>query len=124
MVPSEMLERSSDQHRLQFFERVESAPEGDSWAIKQSNKESSSSRASQSKKAIVPSTDPVKSLMQVIGAQRNRTSTETGNTPENYKMFVDLIFRMLAYNPKERAKPEEALNHPFILSGEHPPTPG
>jgi serine/threonine protein kinase len=66
----------------------------------------------------------VKSLTQVIGAQRNRTSSETGNTPQNYKMFVDLIYRMLAYDAEDRIKPEEALNHPFILSGEPPPSQG
>jgi dual specificity tyrosine-phosphorylation-regulated kinase 1 len=60
----------------------------------------------------------------VIGAQRNRTSSESGNTPENYKMFVDLINRMLAYEPEERISPEEALQHPFILSGDPPPTVG
>lgn len=122
MVPAEMLERSGDQHRLQFFERVET--EQGQWIIKQSNTSSSSSRSSQAKKAIKPSTDPVKSLTQVIGAQRNRTSSETGNTPQNYKMFVDLIYRMLAYDAEDRIKPEEALNHPFILSGEPPPSQG
>jgi dual specificity tyrosine-phosphorylation-regulated kinase 1 len=66
----------------------------------------------------------VKSLTEVIGAQRNRTSSESGNTPQNYKMFVDLINRMLAYDPEERIKPEEALNHPFILYGDPPPTTG
>lgn len=122
MVPAEMLERSGDQHRLQFFERVET--EQGQWIIKQTNTSSSSSRSSQAKKAIKPSTDPVKSLTQVIGAQRNRTSSETGNTPQNYKMFVDLIYRMLAYDAEDRIKPEEALNHPFILSGEPPPSQG
>ena len=32
-------------------------------------------------------------------------------------MFVDLIYRMLAYDAEDRIKPEEALNHPFILYG-------
>jgi serine/threonine protein kinase len=39
-------------------------------------------------------------------------------------MFVDLIYRMLAYDAEDRIKPEEALNHPFILSGEPPPSQG
>jgi serine/threonine protein kinase len=60
----------------------------------------------------------------VIGAQRNRTSSETGNTPQNYKLFVDLIHRMLAYDAEDRIKPEEALNHPFILSGDPPSSIG
>ena len=124
MVPNEMLERSGDQHRLQFFEKVRVLPDNERWAIKQLNTKSSSPSRSQAKATILPSTDPVKSLTDVIGAQRNRTSSESGNTPQNYKMFVDLIYRMLAFDPEERIKPEEALNHPFILSGDPPPTVG
>ena len=43
---------------------------------------------------------------------------ETGNTPRNYELFVDLVYRMLAYDPKERIKPDEALNHAFIRAGD------
>lgn len=119
MVPDEMLNRGGDQQRLQFFEKIGLPGEHERWVIKQTNTKSSSpSRSSKTK--IVPSMDPIKSLTEVIGAQRNRTSSESGNTPENYKMFVDLIHRMLAYNPEDRISPEEALQHPFILSGEPP----
>ena len=121
MVPDEMLERAADQARLQFFEKIGLPGEHERWAIKQTNTKSSSPSRS-SKTMIVPSMDPVKSLTEVIGAQRNRTSSESGNTPENYKMFVDLIHRMLAYDPEERITPEEALQHPFIVSGEPPPS--
>lgn len=126
MVPTEMLERAGEPQRLQFFEKVGLE---DRWAIRQTNSKSSSSSSSSSpsrssKAKIEPSADPVQSLTQVIGAQRNRTSSESGNTPQNYKMFVDLIHRMLAYDPEERITPEEALQHPFILSGEPPPTAG
>ncbi|OHS96358.1 CMGC family protein kinase [Tritrichomonas foetus] len=34
----------------------------------------------------------------------------------NREMFVDLLMRMLALNPEQRATPEEALEHPFITS--------
>lgn len=121
MTPTEMIERASDQHRLQFFEKIGLPGENERWVIKQTSSKSSSPSRSSGKAKIVPSTDPIKSLTDVIGAQRNRTSSESGNTPENYRMFVDLIHRMLAYNPEERISPEEALQHPFILSGDPPP---
>ena len=31
-----------------------------------------------------------------------------------YRLFVDLINRMLAYDPKKRINPIEALRHPFF----------
>lgn len=110
MVPTDMIERASETPKSQFFERIGLPGEHERWVIRQSN--------------TIPSDDPIKSLREVIGAQRNRTSSESGNTPENYKMFVDLINRMLAYEPEERISPEEALQHPFILSGDPPPTVG
>ena len=39
-----------------------------------------------------------------------------------YDHFIDLINRMLAFDPDERIKPEEAMRHPFILSGEQAKT--
>mmetsp|Transcript_22305 Transcript_22305/g.25833 ORF Transcript_22305/g.25833 Transcript_22305/m.25833 type:complete len:651 (+) Transcript_22305:782-2734(+) len=66
----------------------------------------------------VPSEDPAKSLMDIISAETHRKKkyppSETGNSPHNYKLFVDLIHRMLTYDPRKRIKPEEALNHPFV----------
>lgn len=124
MVPTEMLERAGDTQRLQFFEKIGLPGEHERWAIRQTSTKASSSPSRSSKPKIVPSEDPIKSLREVIGAQRNRTSSESGNTPENYKMFVDLIHRMLAYDPEERISPEEALQHPFIISGDPPPTAG
>jgi serine/threonine protein kinase len=135
MVPDNMLEQSSDQHRLQFFDR-EVSPTGRAiWTIKQHNTGgssrgggSSSSNPNQSsqqqqqqassKIVVVPSQDPITSLMEVIRAETSRKKkyppSETGNSPRNYELFVDLIHRMLAYDPRKRIKPEEAMNHPFV----------
>merc|ERR1719330_481477 len=33
---------------------------------------------------------------------------------QSYVLFVDLIYRMLAYNPEERISPVDCLLHPFI----------
>ncbi|CAB9525011.1 Probable dual specificity protein kinase madd-3 [Seminavis robusta] len=125
MVPSRMLDISSDQHRLQFFEKSVSAAGVDEWALRQVRSSSSSRPSStqqqqqpQPKQVVVPSRDPVASLTEVITSDAHRKKkfppAETRNTARNYELFIDLVHRMLAYDPKERIKPAEALNHPFI----------
>ena len=132
-----MLEQSSDQHRLQFFERVVGPSGQVSWAIKQQNISGSSRVGSSSKvdatgqkqefqdfasskpaALVIPSENPARSLMEIISAETHRKKkyppSETGNSPRNYELFVDLIHRMLTYDPRKRIKPEEALNHPFV----------
>jgi serine/threonine protein kinase len=132
MMPDEMLEQSTDQHRLQFFERAVLDSTGRvGWTLKQVNTTGTTSRSGATgsqpqqpsnttapKRPIVPSHDPIASLMEVIRAETNRKKkyppSETGNSPRNYEVFVDLIHRMLAYDPRHRIKPLEALEHPFI----------
>jgi len=140
MVPDHMLEQSSDQHRLQFFERVVGPSGRVGWTIKQQNTAGSSRVGSSSKPdatghqqkqevqdfpssskpvaIVIPSESPAKSLMEIISAETHRKkkypSSETGNSPRNYELFVDLIRRMLTYDPRKRIKPEEALDHPFV----------
>lgn len=134
MVPSSILDQANDQHRLQFFELVRNNVTGrEEWMIKQHNTGSSSrgggsaSSSPASKQqgqpdsgsvVVIPSNNPIASLSEVIRAETNRKKkyppSETGNSPRNYELFVDLIYRMLAYDPRQRIKPDEALNHPFI----------
>ena len=126
MVPAHMLDQSNDQHRLQFFERLRNPLGREEWVIKQTNTGSSrggsGSQQQQPKQIVVPSVDPIASLTEVIRAETHRKKkyppSETGNSPRNYELFVDLIYRMLAYDPLERIKPEAALNHPFITIGD------
>jgi serine/threonine protein kinase len=124
MVPARMLDQASDQHRLQFFER-QNRGVGEEWTVRQARTASSSSSRSSSqqqqqqpKQIVVPSRDPVASLTEVICSETHRKKkfppTEARNTAHNYEMFIDLIHRMLAYDPEQRIKPTEALNHPFI----------
>ncbi len=134
MVPDHMLEQSSDQHRLQFFERVVGPIGQVSWTIKQQNTSGSSrvgsastsdatvqdfSSTSTPAAVVAPSENPARSLMEIISAETHRKKkyppSETGNSPRNYELFVDLIHRMLTYDPRKRIKPEEALNHPFVI---------
>ena len=116
-----MLDKANDTHRLQFFERVRSSfTDRDEWCIKQTNTSSSSRGGSSSANrqqsdntaVVEPSTDPIASLSKVI---KKHPPSESGNSPRNYQLFVDLVYRMLAYDPAERIKADEALNHPFIV---------
>ena len=141
MVPDHMLEQSSDQHRLLFFERVVGPSGQVEWSIKQQTSGGSSrvgpsykpgeatqgqqnleyqdsSSSSKQVPMVVPSENPARSLMEIISAETHRKKkyppSETGNSPHNYELFVDLIHRMLTYDPQKRIKPEEALAHPFV----------
>jgi len=48
------------------------------------------------------------------GGPHSSRSGESGHSAEDYYVFIDLIDRMLDYDPKTRIKPIEALNHPFF----------
>lgn len=131
MVPAPMLDTASDQHRLQFFEKKMAVGGVEEWAVRQirppsssSSRPSSSQQQQQPKHVVVPSRDPVSSLTEVICSETHRKKkfppTEARNTAHNYELFIDLVHRMLAYDPKERIKPAEALSHPFITDGEQP----
>jgi serine/threonine protein kinase len=126
MIPFSMLDKANDQHRLQFFERGRRSSGQEEWMIKQQNTTASSSRgggagASSSPNAdsvVLPSTNPIVTLSEVIQAGSSRKkkfpTSETGNSPQNYDLFVDLIHQMLAFDPRQRIRPDDALNHPFI----------
>jgi len=142
MMPDHMLQQSSDQHRLQFFEQVTGPSGRVNWSIKQHNTGGSSRAGSASRTdaagqkqdqelqdfpassrsvgIVIPSENAVTSLMEVISAETQRKKkyppSETGNSPRNYELFVDLIHKMLTYDPRKRIKPEEALNHPFVTN--------
>ena len=142
MMPDHMLQQSSDQHRLQFFEQVTGPSGRVNWSIKQHNTGGSSRAGSASRTdaagqkqdqelqdfpassrsvgVVIPSENAVTSLMEVISAETQRKKkyppSETGNSPRNYELFVDLIHKMLTYDPRKRIKPEEALNHPFVTN--------
>jgi serine/threonine protein kinase len=102
MVPNDILIRMRDQQRSQFFEMGEDGQ----WTIKQGGGKNG---------PIVPSINPRESLKAAI-LQRSTDS------PGNYDVFVDMIHQMLSYRPQERITAAEALEHPFIIAGEHSQT--
>ena len=131
-----MLDQATDQHRLQFFEKTILAGGVEDWTVRQVRTATSSSKSSQQqqqqqqqpqqpKQPIIPSTDPVASLTDVICSEKHRTKKfpagEARNSSINYERFIDLVHQMLAYDPQARITPAEALNHPFITDGEQQP---
>lgn len=108
MVPDDMLHRADEQHKNQFFERVEGR-----WTIKQKASETASSST-----PIEPSENPIASLKDVVEKEANRkkrySPSDAEHSARQYNLFVDLIYRMLAYKVSDRIRPAEALEHPFI----------
>ena len=119
MVPMTMVEKADDQHRLQFFERISNRSGREDWVVKQQASSSRGGGAAPDDTVVVPSINPIATLTEVIRGDATRKKkypvNETGNSPVNYELFVDLIHSMLAYDPLQRIKPEDALNHPFII---------
>lgn len=62
---------------------------------------------------------PIKSLYDIIGVEiggpHGRRRGEPGHTVTDYLKFKHLIERMLAYDPRDRITPIEALQHSFFL---------
>lgn len=126
MVPDQMLDKASDQIKYQFFERKKQVGR-EEWVLRQTKQSSSksepgSSPTAEPKTPVVPSTDPIASLAEVITAgsrqKKKYPPSEAYNSQRNYELFIDLVYKMLAYRPEDRIKPAEALEHPFIVSGD------
>ena len=119
-----MLNEAGDQHRLQFFHQTENEEGEKEWKMKVSRTKISSTNTEGSKdRAPTPSTDPIASLSEVIGAEtskkkKHQPPSDAAQAAATYEAFVDLIYRMLAYDPKVRITPDQALQHPFIASGD------
>jgi len=59
-----------------------------------------------------------KSLRDIIGVNtggpQGRRMGESGHSSEDYVIFVDLITKMLHYDPQHRITPGNAVEHPFL----------
>jgi serine/threonine protein kinase len=136
MVPTSMIEKSSDTIRWQFFEKKFNPLTGvNEWQMRQTKPITAGADREQNvptstppdpppseTPVLVPSPDPIATLKAVITAgnkqQKKFPPSEAYNSQKNYTMFVDLVYKMLTYDPEQRIKPAEALNHPFIVATE------
>lgn len=113
MIPNDMLQGADEQHRDQFFEQIEGE-----WTIKQSVPDAASSSSQQPPIPIVPSENPIASLKDVVEKEANKkkrySTVDAEHSARQYDLFVDLLFKMLAFRPAERISPTNALAHPFI----------
>ncbi|TMW56693.1 hypothetical protein Poli38472_006703 [Pythium oligandrum] len=112
-LPRELIESANPTFRREYFDEIV-VSEGENRLTDYRLKLHKSTLGSQ----IVPETDSPITLSELIGAEtggpggRRRESPD--HTVEDYRRFVDLIQRMLDYNPATRITPTEALAHPFI----------
>ena len=51
------------------------------------------------------------------GPGGRRRMEKVGHTPADYTAFIDLLMRMLDYDPASRITPMQALAHPFLRNG-------
>jgi dual specificity tyrosine-phosphorylation-regulated kinase 1 len=113
MVPEDMLLRADEQHRRQFFEQKEGR-----WTIKQKPPDAAAASTYRPSTPIVPSGNPIASLKDVVEKEASRkkkySSSDAEMAARQNSLFVDLIYRMLAFKPTDRIRPDQALEHPFI----------
>jgi len=108
MPPDEILNTASKTHK--FFEPT---PEGSrpAWKLKPRLVGDSAEGEVTRRK---------KTLQQILGLEgsgpASRRANEQGHSPEMYTLFIDLVEKMLTYDPEQRIDPKNALNHPFMLS--------
>lgn len=67
---------------------------------------------------------PMRSLTDILGMHSGgpdgRWQDEPGHTEHHYECFLNLIDRMLTYDPNHRITPTEALQHKFITMSKRP----
>lgn len=56
------------------------------------------------------------SLGSKTGGPKGRRLGEMGHTHADYSCFEDLLLKCLCYDPEQRIKPHEAMQHPFLAS--------
>ncbi|CAM9177341.1 unnamed protein product, partial [Discosporangium mesarthrocarpum] len=62
-----------------------------------------------------PRPSPLSEIVGVnTGGPQGRREGEPSHDPATYRLFVDLVERMLDQRPETRIKPTEALQHPFL----------
>mmetsp|Transcript_11127 Transcript_11127/g.29812 ORF Transcript_11127/g.29812 Transcript_11127/m.29812 type:complete len:369 (+) Transcript_11127:538-1644(+) len=91
-----MVEQSPESTRAKFFERSQGG-----------------ARRWQARDHIAPR--QLSGILGVYsGGPEGRWQNEEGHTIAHYEQFMDLIQRMLTFDPLQRLKPSDGLDHPFL----------
>jgi len=114
MIPSTMMEKTNEKNRTQYFGKDDIG-----WYLKK-KKGNNNTR----KQRIVhpDDIDTKNALSEIIIEESKKKKQNMHNEPEhssyNYGLFIDMIEKMLKYDPSNRLTPDEALKHPFIIEGD------
>lgn len=88
------------------------------WRLRKRRPDTTPGGTSQDEKVEFVTNYPSRTLDSVLGVETGgpggRRKGEDGHSPEKYRLFRDLVNRMLSYDPRKRIPPLEALNHPFF----------
>mmetsp|Transcript_23521 Transcript_23521/g.40070 ORF Transcript_23521/g.40070 Transcript_23521/m.40070 type:complete len:646 (+) Transcript_23521:93-2030(+) len=99
MPPDEMIQQVKKDRQSKFFQKNEGK-----WTIKQSHSTGGKTNA------ITPSHNPKASLTEAIA--KACTNVKKSHVDHG---FVDMILQMLTYQPQNRFRPEQGLQHSFIV---------
>jgi len=100
MPPDEMIQQVKKDRQSKFFQKNEGK-----WTIKQSHSTGGKTNA------ITPSHNPKAALTEAIA----KACTNVKKSHEDHDSFVDMILQMLTYQPQNRIRPEQGLQHSFIV---------
>ena len=100
MPPDEMIQQVKKDRQSKFFQKNEGK-----WTIKQSHSTGGKTNA------ITPSHNPKASLTEAIA----KACTNVKKSHGDHDSFVDMILQMLTYQPQNRIRPEQGLQHSFIV---------
>jgi len=128
LPPSSMLASAPAASREIFFEPVPSSlpsSSSSSWRLKPpapgTSSSSSSSSSSSTPSSLPSSATPYAKLADILGVTTGgpsgRRANDSGHALPHYQAFLDLILKMLHFDPAQRITPSEALRHPFLMAG-------
>ena len=126
LPPSSMLHAAPAVSRDNFFELTSnpsSLQSSSTWRFKAPapGTSSSSSSSSSTPSNLPSSASPYAKLADILGVATGgpsgRRANDPGHTVPHYQAFLDLILKMLHFDPAMRITPTEALRHPFLLAG-------
>lgn len=124
LPPKDMINKAPQKQRGVMFEVVAHGTDSVQYRFrpvpqKSKSKSGGSDAASElSAVAVVPKGRHLHVILgRDSGGPVGRRRGEPGHGPSEYGLFIDLLTRMLHYEPEKRISPWEALNHPFLFTG-------